>query len=97
MRFLNYCSSHTCQDDLKEELDALEQEQLDDRLAGADRVPSHLPASPVGQTTGRKSFFYCSPGSPGIADCYNFVGAAVEEDEDDEEAQLRKLQAELAM
>ncbi|WVN85732.1 vacuolar-sorting protein SNF7 [Cryptococcus depauperatus CBS 7841] len=64
------------EDDLKEELDALEQEQLDDRLAGADRVPNHLPASPIGQTTGK---------------------IASREDEDDEEAQLRQLQAELAM
>lgn len=56
MRFLSFCLLYTYQDDLKEELEALEQEQLDDRLAGADRVPSHLPASPVGQTTGRKSF-----------------------------------------
>lgn len=60
-------------------------------------MPSHLPASPVGQTTGRKSFIYCSPVSLGIADSYNVVGVAVEEDEDDEEAQLRQLQAELAM
>ncbi|WRT65677.1 vacuolar-sorting protein SNF7 [Kwoniella shivajii] len=66
------------EDDLKEELDALEQEQLDDRLAGADRVPSHIPASPVGQTAGR-------------------VTAQAQAEEDDEEAQLRQLQAELAM
>ncbi|WVR03865.1 vacuolar-sorting protein SNF7 [Kwoniella sp. DSM 27419] len=67
---------HIDEDDLTAELEALEQEQLDDRLAGADRVPSHVPASPVGQTTGR-------------------VAAPAEED--DEEAQLRQLQAELAM
>ncbi|WWC60283.1 vacuolar-sorting protein SNF7 [Kwoniella dejecticola CBS 10117] len=66
------------EDDLKEELEALEQEQLDDRLAGADRVPSHIPASPVGQTSGPSR-------------------VAAQAEEDDEEAQLRQLQAELAM
>ncbi|OCF30580.1 vacuolar-sorting protein SNF7 [Kwoniella heveanensis CBS 569] len=66
------------EDDLKEELEALEQEQLDDRLAGADRVPSHVPTSPVGvgQSAGR---------------------VTAQAEEDDEEAQLRQLQAELAM
>lgn len=39
----------TLQDDLKAELDALEQEELDDRLKGADRVPIHTPQSPLGQ------------------------------------------------
>ncbi|WWD16537.1 vacuolar-sorting protein SNF7 [Kwoniella shandongensis] len=62
------------EDDLKDELEALEQEQLDDRLAGADRVPDHIPTSPIGQR------------AP--------VHQQVEED--DEEAQLRQLQAELA-
>jgi charged multivesicular body protein 4 len=42
------------QDELKAELEALEQEELDDRLAGAERVPMHTPASPVGVTTGRE-------------------------------------------
>jgi charged multivesicular body protein 4 len=42
----------TGQDELKAELEALEQEELDDRLRGADRVPMHTPASPVGQTNG---------------------------------------------
>ena len=40
------------QDELKAELEALEQEELDDRLRGADRVPMHTPASPIGQTNG---------------------------------------------
>nr|ODN85127.1 vacuolar-sorting protein SNF7 [Cryptococcus depauperatus CBS 7841] len=75
------------EDDLKEELDALEQEQLDDRLAGADRVPNHLPASPIGQTTG-STLANSLPNPSEIAS---------REDEDDEEAQLRQLQAELAM
>ncbi|KAK4684905.1 charged multivesicular body protein 4A/B, partial [Tremellales sp. Uapishka_1] len=42
------------EDDLKAELEALEQEELDDRLRGADHVPVHTPASPVGQTAGRE-------------------------------------------
>ncbi|WWC68654.1 vacuolar-sorting protein SNF7 [Kwoniella pini CBS 10737] len=66
------------EDDLKDELEALEQEQLDDRLAGADRVPSHIPTSPIGQTAGPSR-------------------VAAQAEEDDEEAQLRQLQAELAM
>lgn len=36
------------QDELKAELEALEQEELDDRLAGAERAPVHAPLSPVG-------------------------------------------------
>jgi charged multivesicular body protein 4A/B len=44
--------SANSQDELKAELEALEQEELDDRLRGADRVPVHTPASPIGQTNG---------------------------------------------
>lgn len=64
------------EDDLQAELDALEQEELDSRLAGADHVPVHTPASPVAASKGK---------------------VAAVKDEDDEEAQLRQLQAELAM
>lgn len=35
------------EEDLEAELEALEQEELDSRLAGADHVPVHTPASPV--------------------------------------------------
>ena len=35
------------QDDLKQELADLEQEELDERLAGADHVPVHHPAGKV--------------------------------------------------
>jgi charged multivesicular body protein 4 len=42
------------QDELKAELEALEQEELDDRLAGAERAPVHAPISPIGQTSGRE-------------------------------------------
>lgn len=64
------------EDELKAELEALEQEELDDRLRGADHVPVHSPASPV--ANGRER-------------------VTAQADEDDEEAQLRQLQAELAM
>lgn len=66
------------EDELKAELEALEQEELDDRLAGAERAPVHAPTSPVGVTSGRER-------------------VAQRQEEDDEEAQLRQLQAELAM
>lgn len=65
------------EDELEAELEALEQEELDSRLQGADHVPVHTPASPVGVANGREH-------APAVAD------------EDDEEAQLRQLQAELA-
>jgi charged multivesicular body protein 4 len=64
------------EDDLEAELEALEQEELDDRLKGADHVPLHTPASPVRMS---------APAHKQAVD------------EDDEEAQLRQLQAELAM
>lgn len=62
-------------DELEAELEALEHEELDGRLAGADHVPIHNPTSPT-----RVS-----------------APAAAIADEEDEEAQLRQLQAELAM
>lgn len=34
------------EDELKDELAELEQEELNDRLMGADHVPVHTPASP---------------------------------------------------
>lgn len=64
------------EDDLEAELEALEQEELDDRLKGADHVPLHTPASPTRVSAPQH-------------------GIAIEEDDDD--AQLRQLQAELAM
>ncbi|ORY27435.1 Snf7-domain-containing protein [Naematelia encephala] len=66
------------EDELTAELEALEQEELDDRLAGAERAPVHAPVSPVGVATGRERVTQMA-------------------EEDDEEAQLRQLQAELAM
>ena len=85
------------QDELKQELADLEQEELDSRLM-ADSVPVHHPGGPsrVESSTPhhviarpsklrpRSPFFPFSAGREPIA-------------EDDEEAQLKELQAALAM
>ncbi|KAL1737734.1 hypothetical protein HDZ31DRAFT_70854 [Schizophyllum fasciatum] len=63
------------EDELAAELGELEQEQLDERLVGADHVPLHLP--------------------PGAAKAQEPARAAAVED--DEEAQLRELQASMAI
>lgn len=68
-----YINADLDEDALKAELDELEQDELNERLMGADHVPVHKPES----VTARKD-----------------APVAVE---DDEEAQLRQLQAELAM
>ncbi|KAK0468244.1 Snf7-domain-containing protein [Desarmillaria tabescens] len=68
-----YTNTDLDEDALKAELDELEQDELNERLMGADHVPVHQPES----ATARKD-----------------APVAVE---DDEEAQLRQLQAELAM
>ncbi|KAF9226490.1 Snf7-domain-containing protein [Gyrodon lividus] len=59
-------------DELREELAEMEQQQLDERLAGADHVPSHIPS--------------------GVHEAPKQIAV-----EDDEEAQLKELQAALAM
>lgn len=81
------------QDELAAELEALEQEELDDRLKGADHVPVHTPASPV--ANGRERQFLLSPLFRKLA--ADLIGVHAQAEEDDEEAQLRQLQAELAM
>jgi len=60
-------------EELKAELAELEQEELDERLMGAERVPVHTPASPAK--------------SPAVQQA----------EEDEEERQLKELQAALAM
>ncbi|KAI5453951.1 ESCRT-III subunit protein snf7 [Naganishia albida] len=66
-------------EELKNELEELEQEQLNDRLMGAERAPVHaLPTAATTHAERREQ-------------------AKQLEDEDDEEAQLRQLQAEMAM
>jgi len=69
----NYSGVEIDQDELQKELEELEQQQLDDVLAGAEHTPVHLPGAP--KALPQKQ--------------------AVEED--DEETELKKLQAELAM
>ncbi|KAG6812330.1 hypothetical protein H0H92_003414 [Tricholoma furcatifolium] len=61
------------EDELKQELEELEQDELNERLSGAERAPVHLPAGSV------------EVRQPAVAV------------EDDEDAQLRELQAALAM
>jgi len=63
-------------DDLKRELEELEQEELNERLNQADRVPMHRPPSER------------------VEEAAQSTKTAIE---DDEEAQLKALQAELAM
>ncbi|EIW82363.1 vacuolar-sorting protein SNF7 [Coniophora puteana RWD-64-598 SS2] len=60
------------EDELNRELGDLEQEVLDERLAGADHVPLHIPPGAVKETPQPVA-------------------------EEDEEAELKRLQAELAM
>ncbi|KAG5639011.1 hypothetical protein H0H81_007919 [Sphagnurus paluster] len=62
------------EDELKAELEELEQDELNERLSGAERAPVHLPAGTRVESR-----------QPAAAE------------EDDEEAQLRELQAALAM
>jgi len=59
-------------DEFREELAQMEQEQLDERLAGAEHVPAHIPS--------------------GAREAPKQIAV-----EDDEEAQLKELQAALAM
>ncbi|KAH9948352.1 Snf7-domain-containing protein [Amylocystis lapponica] len=63
------------EDELKNELAQLEQDELNERLMGADHVPVHQPAGPSRVEESRKPIAL----------------------EDDEEAQLKELQAALAM
>lgn len=69
------------QDELKNELEELEQDELNQRLVGADHVPVHSPAPML------------SSGPSRVAESSR--RAQVQEDDDD--AELRALQAELAM
>lgn len=60
--------------ELADELEALEQEELNKRLEGADAAPMHLPSAPATLKTPAQTI-----------------------EEDEEEAELRELQAQLAM
>ncbi|CAO1617452.1 unnamed protein product [Sympodiomycopsis kandeliae] len=66
------------EDELKNELEELEQEELNERLVGAESVPSHVPQQHAGPSR---------------------VQARPQQaqEEDDDDAELKALQAELAM
>jgi len=68
------------QDELKNELEELEQQELNERLVGADHVPVHTPASVVSAGPSRVE-----------------PSRQQQRQEDDEDAELRALQAEMAM
>jgi charged multivesicular body protein 4A/B len=76
-------------------LDELEQTELNDRLMGADRAPIHTPAGPSRVEECQS----CSPFTTSIASLtfYIFIARQPIAVEDDEEAQLKELQAALAM
>jgi charged multivesicular body protein 4A/B len=80
-------------DELKQELEDLQQDELNERLNQADHVPVHQP--PTAKKEGK--FAVVTPYS-----CVYLVSdenllAVRSPVEDDEEAQLKALQAELAM
>ena len=87
------------QAELKAELEELEQEQLDERLIGADHVPLHHPGGTVRER--KSSFQYHSfpkPQTYVTNDVLLWTAARpVVTAEDDEEQQLKELQAALAM
>lgn len=70
------------EDELKNELEELEQDELNERLVGADSVPLHTPA------------VASSAGPSRVSNGPERRQAVVEDDDD---AELRALQAELAM
>jgi len=70
----------------------MEQQVLDERLLGADHVPVHIPASARKEEI-REFIIFCS----WVLSTHAVAGVAVPAVEDDEEAQLKELQAALAM
>lgn len=80
------------QDDLKAALDELEQEQLDNMLAGATHAPIHNPDGPS-RISGKLRTSQLM--TTNLTCAFTAPPAAVKED--DEDAELRQLQAELAM
>ena len=79
------------QDELKQELAELEQEELDEKLM-ADHAPVHHPAGP--SRVEDSACPYCVPLTSRMLITTTSERQAVE---DDEEAQLKELQAALAM
>jgi charged multivesicular body protein 4A/B len=94
--FIIFCLNliHPSQDTLREELAELEQSELNERLMG-DHVPVHTPPGAIPAKTGetRLSGYH----KPFVTSVYFFVVAPHRTEEEDEEEQLKQLQAELAM
>jgi len=82
--------SSCSKDELKAELDELEQDELNEQLRGAERAPVH---APVGKAAEGKGALYDIAHSS-TSHFHVFLALA---QEDDEEGQLRELQAALAM
>lgn len=87
------------EDELKDELAELEDQQLQERLAGAERVPVHSPVSNRVAAPRRESL--CNPAA--LLDLQADLGVTLlpgwterVSEEQDEEAMLRQLQAEMA-
>lgn len=84
---------HT-QDELKAELAELEQDELNERLMGADHVPIHTPAG-AQRAPGASPRFRLEHI---LADMLALLASRTAmAEEDDEEAELKALQASLAM
>lgn len=77
------------EDELREELEALEQEELDNKLVGVDVPSQRVPTAPERRTIPNLSFhsnWFLEP-----------VQKQKSKEEEDEEAELRALQAEMAI
>lgn len=89
--------------ELDDELEALQQEELDNKMLGTGSVPAdkiqRLPTAPEGGKLGREHFgaFLRSEEYPLTRHTVTAGKAPVHAEEEDEEEELRKLQAEMAM
>jgi charged multivesicular body protein 4A/B len=73
------------EDELREELEQLEQEELDNKLVGVDVPSQRMPTAPERRI------------SPSLSITYLLVPVQKSKEEEDEEAELRALQAEMAI
>lgn len=89
------------EDELDEELAELQQEELDNKMLETGQVPvtdkvSRLPTGPQGERT--RTVYFPHPKNQMADIRYPVPGKkAVHAEEEDEEEELRKLQAEMAM
>lgn len=86
------------EDEIKAELEALEQEELNDRLIGADKVPVHSPG--VAERGASPPFRFRLRFDSGLmleVAAPASRTAAQRRQEEDEDAELKELQAALAM